>query len=71
MEVSNRKGIANQTGPESCVAHRKIRDEPLTGEPAGQPLSGESHRQHGENPNWPKALLTAKTAAYSRPKVNP
>ena len=37
MEVSNRKGIANQTGPESCVAHREVRDEALTGEPAGQP----------------------------------
>ena len=42
MEVSNRKGIANQTGPESCVAHREVRDEALTGEPAGQPLSRES-----------------------------
>ena len=38
MKVSNRKGIANQTGPESCVAHREVRDEALTGEPAGQPL---------------------------------
>ena len=35
--VPNRKGIANQTGPESCVAHREVRDEALTGEPAGQP----------------------------------
>ena len=41
MEVSNRKGIANQTGPESCVAHREVRDEALTGEPAGQSLSRE------------------------------
>ena len=41
MKVSNRKGIANQTGPESCVAHREVRDEALTGEPAGQPLSRE------------------------------
>jgi hypothetical protein len=37
VKVSNRKGIANQTGPESCVAHREARDEALTGEPAGQP----------------------------------
>ena len=42
MKVSNRKGIANQTGPESCVTHREVRDEALTGEPAGQPLSRES-----------------------------
>jgi hypothetical protein len=38
VKVSNRKGIANQTGPESCVVHREVRDEALTGEPAGQPL---------------------------------
>ena len=44
MEVSNRKGIANQTGPESCVAHREVRDEALTGEPAGQPWSRESNK---------------------------
>ena len=31
MKVSNREGIANQTGPESCVAHREVRDEALTG----------------------------------------
>jgi hypothetical protein len=43
-EVSNRKGIANQTGPESCVAHREMRDEALTGEPAGQPSSRESFK---------------------------
>ena len=42
MKVPNRKGIANQTVPESCVAHREVRDEALTGELAGQPLSRES-----------------------------
>ena len=42
VKVSVRKGIANQTGPESCVAHREVRDEALTGELAGQPLSRES-----------------------------
>ena len=41
MKVSDKKGIANQIGPESCVAHREVRDEALTGEPAGQPLSRE------------------------------
>ena len=44
MKVLNGKGIANQTGPESCVAHREVRDEALTGEPAGQPLSRESNK---------------------------
>ncbi len=38
MKVLNRKGIANHTGPESCVVHREVRNEALTGEPAGQPL---------------------------------
>jgi hypothetical protein len=42
VKVLNRKGVANQTGPESCVAHREVRDEALTGEPAGQPSSRES-----------------------------
>jgi hypothetical protein len=31
VKVSNSEGIANQTGPESCVAHREVRDEALTG----------------------------------------
>ena len=44
VKVHNSKGIANQTGPESCVAHREVRDEALTGEPAGQPLSRESFK---------------------------
>ena len=47
MKVSNTKGIANQTGPESCVAHREVRDEALTGEPTGQPLSRESFNVQG------------------------
>jgi hypothetical protein len=41
VKVHNSKGIANHAGPESCVAHREVRDEALTGEPAGQPLSRE------------------------------
>jgi hypothetical protein len=44
VKVLNSKGVANQTGPESCVAHREVRDEALTGEPAGQPLSRESFK---------------------------
>ena len=44
MKVLNRKGIANHTGPESCVAHREVRNEALTGEPAGQPSSRESNK---------------------------
>jgi len=44
VKVHNSKGIANQTGPESCAAHREVRGEALTGEPAGQPLSRESFK---------------------------
>ena len=44
VKVLNGKGIANQTGPVSCVAHREVRDEALTGEPVGQPLSRESNK---------------------------
>ena len=44
VKVSNRKGIANQSVPESFVAHREVRDEALTGEPAGQPSSRESFK---------------------------
>jgi hypothetical protein len=44
VKVLNSKGIANRTGSESCVAHREMRDEALTGEPAGQPLSRESFK---------------------------
>src|SRR3974377_432451 len=44
VKVQKSKGIANQTGPESCVAHREVRDEALTGKPAGQPLSRESFK---------------------------
>jgi hypothetical protein len=41
VKVLNSKGIASHAGPESCVGHREVRDEALTGEPAGQPLSRE------------------------------
>jgi hypothetical protein len=41
VKVSNSSGIASHTGPESCVAHREVRHEALTGEPAGQSLSRE------------------------------
>src|SRR5258707_4001208 len=36
-----RRSFPSSDGPESCVTHREVRDEALTGEPAGQPLSRE------------------------------
>ncbi|MFI5305388.1 MAG: hypothetical protein ACHQYP_11420 [Nitrospiria bacterium] len=47
MKVPCGKGIANHTGPESCVAYREVRLEALTGEHIGQPLSRESIRIQG------------------------
>jgi len=42
VKALNSEGIASHAGRESCVVHREVRDEALTGEPAGQPLSRES-----------------------------
>ena len=39
MQVLHSKDVANHAGPESCVAHREVRREALTGERTGQPLS--------------------------------
>lgn len=41
MQVSYSEGVANHTGPESCVSVREGRGEALTGECIGQPLSRE------------------------------
>jgi len=41
MKVPHGEGLATHTGPESCVAARKGRDEALTGGRAGRPLSRE------------------------------
>lgn len=44
MRVLCSEGIANHTGPESCVVHREVYGEALTGESVGQPLSRESFK---------------------------
>src|ERR1700690_1261660 len=41
MKESYRKGAANRPDPESCVTHRKVRREALTGAHAGWVLSFE------------------------------
>ena len=41
MQESYGEGVANHTGPESCVAGRKDGDETLTGVRAGRPLNRE------------------------------
>ena len=39
--------LASHIGPESCGAAREDRDEALTGERAGRPLSRDSQLQRG------------------------
>jgi hypothetical protein len=39
VQVPDNKDLANHVGPESCVVHREVRREALTGECIGQPLS--------------------------------
>ena len=39
MKVPDNKDLANRVVPESCVAHREVRREALTGVRIGQPLS--------------------------------
>ena len=41
MKVSNSKGLANHTVPESCAEYREVLREALTGVRVGQPLSRE------------------------------
>ena len=44
MKVLCSEGIANHTGPESCVVHREVQSEALTGESVGHPSSRESFK---------------------------
>ena len=47
MEVLYDEDLASHIGPESCGAAREDRDEALTGERAGRPLSRDSQLQRG------------------------
>ncbi len=47
MKVPGSEDRASYAGPESCVGHREVRREALTGEPVGQPLSRESFIKQG------------------------
>ena len=47
MQVSYSEGVANHTGPESCVCIREDVGEALTGERIGQPSSRENLRVPG------------------------
>ena len=47
MQVSYSEGVANHTGPESCVGIREDAGEALTGERIGQPSSREKLKVPG------------------------
>ena len=49
MKIPNRKGIANQTVPESCVVHREVRHEALIGAPTGHRLRISPPKVHLKN----------------------
>jgi len=48
MQEPHRKGVANRSDPESCVARREVRGEALTGAGADQVLS----REKFHPPRW-------------------
>jgi len=50
MEVSNVKGLANHSDPESCGGARKSVSEALTGESAGWVLSRENESEWDADP---------------------
>ena len=56
MKVLCSEGIANHTGPESCVVHREVHGEALRGESVdhhkeARPIAYE--RQQSEHVRWP------------------
>ena len=50
MKESYRKGLASHPGPESCVGHRKVAGEALTGENAGPVSSCEINPSRASTP---------------------
>ncbi len=47
MKESHRKGVANRSDRESCVCHRKVAGEALTGAQAGRIVSCEINYVRG------------------------
>lgn len=47
MKESYGEGVASHSGPESCVRHREVAGEALTGVHTGQPLSCENNNVPG------------------------
>lgn len=65
VQVLYGKGLASHTGPESCVTHREVRREAVTGEHTGQPLSRERIRVQGADAVDPAEGHTTRCANAS------
>ena len=73
MQVRCDEGIASHIGPESCVVHREVHREALTGERIGQPSSRDSEHILGadavdmaEGNTSERATASTRTARRGR-----
>ena len=73
MQVPHSEDLANHVGPESCVAHREVRREALTGERIGQPLNrdrllipGADTFRTVEGSTFWRAIASARTTRRGR-----
>ena len=69
MQVPHSKGVANPVVPESCVVHREVQLEALTGVRAGQPLSRVRNSIRLPTPSDPRKAT--RTGAPSQALVRP
>ena len=71
MQVPYSEGVANHAGPESCVVHREVFGEALTGVRAGQPLSRERNSFRLPTPSDSRKATRSRalSRAYDRPGV--
>jgi hypothetical protein len=63
VQVHHGEGVATHTGPESCVWRREASGEALTGEYAGQVVSGESNQSGVPMPSWQQKAIGADPIA--------
>jgi hypothetical protein len=69
VQVPHSKGVANHVVPESCVVHREVQREALTGVRAGQPLSRE--RDSIRVPTLSDSRKATRTGAPSQAPMRP
>jgi hypothetical protein len=63
VQVHRSEGVANHTGPESCVDDPRGRGEALTGERIGQPLSRESNIPEADAVEWAEGNTEGRAIA--------